>query len=76
MPSDMFISVGLMTDDEEAAAKRVCAECAVVPECLSYSIVNAVRFGVWGGLTGEERRLLRRQWLQDRDVLTTLAVGS
>ena len=71
----MFISAGLMTDDEEAAAKRVCGECAVVSECLSYSIVNAVRFGVWGGLTGEERRLLRRRWLQDRQSLTSLAVG-
>ena len=69
LPSDMFVSAELMTDDEEFAAKRVCAACAVVDDCLSYSIVNAVRFGVWGGLTGDERRPLRQRWLQDRQSL-------
>ena len=67
LPSDMFISAELMTDDEEVTAKAVCASCAVIDDCLSYSIVNAVRFGVWGGLTGEERRSLRRRWLDDRN---------
>ena len=70
LPSDMFVSAELMTNDEEVAAKDVCAGCAVVADCLSYSIVNAVRFGVWGGLTGVERRPLRQQWLQDRHSLT------
>ena len=70
LPSDMFVSGELMSPAEEAAAKRVCAECAVAAECLSYAIVNAVRYGVWGGLTGEERRPLRRQWLEDRHAVT------
>jgi WhiB family redox-sensing transcriptional regulator len=65
----MFVSAELMTNDEEATAKEVCAECAVIDDCLTYSIVNAVRFGVWGGLTGDERRPLRRRWLEDRDSL-------
>ena len=69
LPSDMFVSAELMTTDEEATAKSVCAGCAVIDDCLSYSIVNAVRFGVWGGLTGDERRPLRRQWLDDRNSL-------
>jgi len=69
LPSDMFVSAELMTDDEESMAKAVCAGCAVVDDCLSYSIVNAVRFGVWGGLTGDERRPLRRRWLDDRNSL-------
>jgi WhiB family redox-sensing transcriptional regulator len=69
LPSDMFVSAELMTDDEEVTAKAVCAGCAVVDDCLSYSIVNAVRFGVWGGLTGDERRPLRRRWLEDRNSL-------
>jgi hypothetical protein len=66
LPSDMFVSGELMSPVEENAAKRVCTGCAVVTDCLSYAIVNAVRYGVWGGLTGEERRPLRRQWLEDR----------
>jgi len=72
LPSDMFVSAELMTEDEEVAAKRVCASCAVVADCLAYSIVNAVRFGVWGGLTGDERRPLRQGWLQDRHSLSGL----
>lgn len=75
LPSDMFVSAELMSNDEEDAAKRVCTECAVTADCLSYSIVNAVRFGVWGGLTGEERRPLRRRWLEDRHALTGLVPG-
>lgn len=67
LPSDGFVSAELMTDDEEIAAKAVCVGCAVVDDCLSYSIVNAVRFGVWGGLTGDERRPLRRRWLEGRN---------
>ena len=70
LPSDMFISGELMSPMEENAAKRVCAGCAVVADCLSYAIVNAVRYGVWGGRTGEERRPLRRQWLEDRRSVT------
>jgi len=69
LPSDMFVSAELMTHDEEVTAKAVCAGCAVIDDCLSYSIVNAVRFGVWGGLTGDERRPLRRRWLEDRHSL-------
>lgn len=69
LPSDMFVSAEFMTTEEEATAKGVCAGCAVVDDCLSYSIVNAVRFGVWGGLTGDERRPLRRRWLEDRRSL-------
>lgn len=70
LPSDMFVSAELMTRAEEVTAKAVCAGCAVIDDCLSYSIVNAVRFGVWGGLTGDERRPLRRQWLEDRNSLS------
>ena len=70
LPSDMFVSGELMSPAEESAAKRVCTGCAVVTDCLSYAIVNAVRYGVWGGLTGEERRPLRRRWLEDRRAVT------
>jgi WhiB family transcriptional regulator, redox-sensing transcriptional regulator len=39
-------------------AKEVCAGCPVVAECLSFALV-AIPEGVAGGLTGEERRVLR-----------------
>ena len=40
------------------AAKRVCARCEVKAECLQYALDHDERFGVWGGLTGKERRRL------------------
>jgi WhiB family redox-sensing transcriptional regulator len=40
------------------AAKRVCARCEVINECLAFGINE--QHGVWGGTTPEERRRLRR----------------
>ena len=42
------------------AAKKVCAECAVTAECLAYALLHGYYKGVWGGLSGKERRALRR----------------
>ena len=38
-----------------AEAKRACAACPVTAECLAYALDHAEPFGVWGGLTTEER---------------------
>ena len=40
--------------------KTVCARCPVRAECLAFALKNDLRFGVWGGLSEGERRLLRR----------------
>lgn len=43
-------------------ATAVCAVCPVREECLEYAIATRQPDGVWGGLTGDERRrLLRRR---------------
>lgn len=42
-------------------AKRVCAGCDVQAECLAYALENDEQHGVWGGLSTNERRRLRRQ---------------
>lgn len=42
-------------------AKRVCASCDVVAECLAYALRNNERFGVWGGKSERERRALSEQ---------------
>jgi len=41
-------------------AKKVCAKCDVQAQCLEYALATGERFGIWGGLTAEERRKLRR----------------
>lgn len=46
-------------------AKRVCAECPVTAECLDYALKNDERFGVWGGMSEKERRLLKRRDQQE-----------
>jgi WhiB family redox-sensing transcriptional regulator len=42
-------------------AKRVCAGCPVRKQCLDWAIAHDQRYGVWGGLTVNERTRLRRQ---------------
>jgi WhiB family redox-sensing transcriptional regulator len=57
------------------AAKAVCARCPVVHECLSWALETGQDAGVWGGLTEEERRQLRRDALSlDDDQLEGGAV--
>ena len=41
-------------------AKTICAECPVIGQCRSWAIFYGERQGVWGGLTGNERRRARR----------------
>lgn len=42
-------------------AKRVCAGCPVVEECLDYALKTRQDFGVWGGMDELDRRRLRRR---------------
>jgi WhiB family redox-sensing transcriptional regulator len=43
-----------------AEAKAVCAGCQVKRECLDFALATGEVHGVWGGLTDDERRHLRR----------------
>jgi WhiB family redox-sensing transcriptional regulator len=55
-PDDWFPDEG----DQAAVSevKAICARCPVRSECLAYAVSHAEPFGVWGGLTERERRLL------------------
>ena len=44
-----------------AEAKAVCRSCSVVGVCLQWAIDNNQDAGVWGGLSEEERRALKRR---------------
>jgi WhiB family redox-sensing transcriptional regulator len=40
--------------------KAVCRVCPVSLECLAYALRHDERFGIWGGLSEQERRRLRK----------------
>ena len=42
-------------------AKQVCGECTVRLECLEFSLTTNQDSGIWGGLSEEERRVIRRE---------------
>lgn len=42
-------------------AKAVCGRCRVRADCLRYALASDPLQGVWGGMTEEERRLLRQR---------------
>lgn len=42
-------------------AKKVCASCPVMAECLEYALRTDQRFGIWGGKSERERRKIRDQ---------------
>ncbi|HEX6353213.1 MAG TPA: WhiB family transcriptional regulator [Actinophytocola sp.] len=42
------------------SAKSVCQGCPVRTACLEYALARNERRGVWGGLSGRERRQLAR----------------
>ncbi|AWI33090.1 hypothetical protein DDW44_17795 [Streptomyces tirandamycinicus] len=42
-------------------AKRTCMGCLVRTKCLELALDRGDRFGIFGGLTADERRMLRRR---------------
>lgn len=49
---------GPSRSNRESAAKRVCADCPVLRECRSHALAVREPYGVWGGLSEEDRESL------------------
>lgn len=60
---ELFFPIGTTgpAAEQADAAKRICMRCEVREECLEFAIASNQDAGVWGGLTEDERRTLRRQ---------------
>jgi len=58
VPTTLFFPAGNYTRVAEEQAKTVCSSCPVRIPCLTFAIEHGEPFGVWGGLTAEERRVL------------------
>jgi WhiB family redox-sensing transcriptional regulator len=41
-------------------AKKICADCPVREQCLDHAM-KFQEYGVWGGLTANERRVMKRR---------------
>lgn len=60
---ELFFPIGntgpaLLQIDE---AKQVCRRCSVMELCLQWAIESGQDAGVWGGLSEDERRALKRR---------------
>jgi WhiB family redox-sensing transcriptional regulator len=60
---DLFFPVGTtgMALVQVEHAKRVCGQCAVSDACLDFALATNQDSGIWGGLSEEERRVIRRK---------------
>lgn len=50
---------GVSTDGEAERAKAVCAECPVRRECLQFALATRQAYGIWGGMSEHERRIVQ-----------------
>ena len=51
---------GPVVEMQTAAAKQICRTCPVRETCLEYALTNGLDAGVFGGLSENERRTLKR----------------
>ena len=61
-PDDLFFPVGNSGPAllQIAEAKSVCRHCPVVTSCLKWALETGQEFGVWGGMSEDERRALKQ----------------
>jgi WhiB family redox-sensing transcriptional regulator len=59
---DVFFPIGTtgIAVEQVEDAKRICARCPVQESCLEFALASNQDAGVWGGLTEDERRTLKR----------------
>lgn len=50
-----------VSEEEAGPALAFCNSCGIRVECLAWALKNGERYGVWGGLTEQQRRRLARQ---------------
>ena len=51
---------GLSRSRREAAAVKICAGCPVLQQCRAHGLAVREPYGVWGGLTEDDREAIYR----------------
>lgn len=59
---ELFFPVGTTGPavQQTAAAKRICEHCEAREPCLEFALSSNQDAGIWGGLTEDERRSMKR----------------
>lgn len=55
LPLEMFFPPA---EQEAESAKAICTGCTVREPCLEAALAAGERFGIWGGLTSDERQTI------------------
>jgi len=60
--NELFFPIGCSGPalDQIEQAKVYCRRCPVISECLEWAMATGQHSGIWGGMSEEERRALRR----------------
>ncbi len=62
---ELFFPVGSVTSgpglEQVDRAKAVCNSCDVQEDCAQYALEYSQDSGIWGGLTEDERRAMKRR---------------
>jgi WhiB family redox-sensing transcriptional regulator len=62
------------TDQDGEEAKAICFACPVRENCLEFALAAGERFGIWGGMTPQERRYLAAR-RRRTNIFETLTVS-
>lgn len=59
---ELFFPIGTTGPalEQVERAKQICRRCPVIEQCLEWALETNQDAGVWGGLSEDERRTLRR----------------
>jgi WhiB family transcriptional regulator, redox-sensing transcriptional regulator len=73
---DLFFPVGPAEAalDQIGQAKRICLSCRVREPCLAWSLELGAVSGIWGGVTEDERRVLRGAAARRHDRVSKTAI--
>jgi len=52
---------GPSRETRDRAAKSICASCPVITQCAAHALTVREPYGVWGGMTEEEREAIYRR---------------
>ena len=54
--------------NRERAAKAICATCPVIEQCASHALSAREPFGIWGGMSEEDRELIYARQQRSRQI--------